>query len=178
MPYSIYIEYSFDNLVSKFIEHYFNKTENLNTDLNNLFNNPVIVTQTEGIKKYLYYKLVEEKGIVLNLKTFNLQSFFNEYLRFLYDDDIKCEPKNNRAQKEKTNTKNIIFWYLYSFFFDIAKKEGIEKNKDFEDFIVYLYKFSDLFEQYETYRDFNEWDVLRGINLNELNYEYFENLDK
>ncbi len=164
MSYKILFYDSFDKMISKVIEDYINIIENKKEGIQNISNNPIIITQTQGISKYLYYKFIEKRSVLLNIKTFNLQSLFNEYSKFFLNPELKLE------------NKNIVFWYLYSFFYDKAKEEEIEQTEKFDNFVVFLYKFSDLYEQYETYRNFDEWEILQWQDLNSVNTDYFSNL--
>ncbi|NMC67134.1 MAG: exodeoxyribonuclease V subunit gamma [Spirochaetales bacterium] len=206
MSYSIFIDYSVEDLLERISLNYKNKVKDVNIDGFFYEKIPIFVSQSEGIYKYLFFKLTEEEKILINIKTFNLQSFYNEYSKpYLQDTKYSNNLKNNSNNLEikRQINKETIFWFLYSYFFDIILKSyeqirgkdrissndskisciEIDKNRDFEfqknDFIDssdfkklvnFLIIFADLYEQYETYRDFEDWDILKNQDLSKVDY--------
>lgn len=176
MSYQINIEYSMENLILKISDDYQSKIDKTKDIFSAIAASPIFVIQTDGIKSYLKYRLSERFGILLNIKTFDLQSLFSEYSKaFLQNISKKIETNFDELEETKVDSKNKIFWFLYSYFYSIAKRKNVEFSQQFQNFTIFLSTFSDLFEQYETYRDFENWDILKNENLNEVDYKYIEN---
>lgn len=180
MSYSIFFDYSIDDFIERIIDDY-NKdvTEFSN---NNLFyqNIPKFVCQSEGIKNYLFFKIAEKNKVLLNINSLNLQSFFNEYSKPY----LQRVENQKVSEKIEPTSKNKIFWYLYKYFYDNifksynkidAKNEDILGSPEFIKFINFLLIFSDLYEQYETFRDFDDWAILKGRDLNNINFDILNN---
>lgn len=176
MSYQINIEYSMENLILKISDDYQNKIDKTKDIFSAIAASPIFVIQTDGVKNYLKYKLSERFGILFNIKTFDLQSLFSEYSKaFLQNISKKIETNFDELEETKVDSKNKIFWFLYSYFYSIAKSKNVEFLEKFQNFIIFLNTFSDLFEQYEIYRDFENWDILKNENLNEVDYKYLGN---
>lgn len=180
MSYSIFFDYSIDDFIERIIDDY-------NKDLTEFSNNclfyqniPIFVCQSEGIKNYLFFKIAEKNKVLLNINSFNLQSFFNEYSKPY----LQIAENQKVSEKIGPTTKNKIFWFLYKYFYDIifksynkidAKNEDILSSPEFKKFINFLLIFSDLYEQYETFRDFDDWSILKGQDLNNINFDILNN---
>lgn len=196
MSYNVYFYNSMDGLIKRIIKDYNQRIKQIKSD--NFFydNYPLIVTQTEGIKKILYFKFVEENGVILNFKSFNLQSFYNEYCKPFLPVKSVCQFNTGNIEREDYQDYNIsikdeVFWYLFEFFDKVIKELTVddenensrksninllktENSKDFNNFINFLLIFSDLYEQYESYRNLDSWKILKNINLKNIDLDYLK----
>ncbi|HPC38610.1 MAG TPA: exodeoxyribonuclease V subunit gamma [Exilispira sp.] len=180
MSYSIFFDYSVDDFIERIIDDYNQDVTEFSN--NSLFyqNIPIFVCQSEGIKNYLFFKIAEKNKVLLNINSFNLQSFFNEYSKPY----LQVAENQKVSEKIGPTSKNKIFWYLYKYFYDNisksynkidTKNQDILDNPEFKKFINFLLIFSDLYEQYETFRDFDDWAILKGRDLNNVNFDILNN---
>ncbi|MFN3412272.1 MAG: hypothetical protein ACK4YF_08950, partial [Exilispira sp.] len=196
MSYNVYFFNSMDFIIKRVILDYNQKIKQIKTEDFFHDNYPLIITQTEGIKKILYFKLAEENGVILNFKSFNLQSFYNEYCKPFIPAGSDYQYNNGNIEREdyldyNISIKDQVFWYLFEFFDkviseftvgdekDNSNKSDIglskrEKSKDFNNFINFLLIFSDLYEQYETYRNLDSWEILKNIDYKNIDLNYIK----
>ncbi len=229
MSYNLFFDYDADDFIDRIISDYNNRVKE--GKLNSFFYEslPIFVSQSEGIKKYLLFKLTQKNKVLLNINSFNLQSFYNEYSKPYLQEYENID----KLDKPKPENKDTIFWFLYGYFFDKISNsfyqikenqdskfkvndnfkqefnDGKEKSinikenfiddknekfsfyndkshfiysEDFKKFVNFLIIFSDLYEQYETFRDFDIWDLLKNQDLTKVDcallnsfYEFNEN---
>ncbi|HQJ40736.1 MAG TPA: exodeoxyribonuclease V subunit gamma, partial [Exilispira sp.] len=156
--------------------------------------NPIkVVTQTEGLKRYIGYEVSLKNASLLNYQTFNLASFFVDILDFISniessssftsfldsesskDTDKKSAIKKNDINQDFSRIKENVSWFLY-FYLKVSYDNLLLKEEKFIDneiriderLLNFSLFFSDLFEQYETYRDLDKWLDLGNVHLKDV----------
>ena len=144
MPINITISNSLENLAAKF-------TYSLSNQDKHVFDKDLIVTQTEGIKKWLslFVSSHSESGIFANFEFSNPNGFFDSLFK-------KLDSTYEDSYLQQGSMKWIIF--------DILSGDTFKSDTDFTEIFTYCGadrvkllrlsdKIADLFDQYFIYRE-------------------------
>ncbi len=81
MPFKINLYSNTSKLIDDLSSNIFQHIQN--SDDSTIFNPIKVVTQTEGLKRYIGYEVSLKNASLLNYQTFNLASFFVDILDFI-----------------------------------------------------------------------------------------------
>ncbi len=191
MPFKLNICSNISELIESLSFNIFQYVQN--TDQSTIFNPIKVVTQTEGLKKYIGYQVSLKNASLFNYQSFNLTSFFVDILDLItniespnsFESPINLKSSSDSDKKSKANKSTInhdfsrikenVSWFLFFYLkfscddllFKGEKLIDTETNVD-DKLLNFSLFFSDLFEQYETYRDLDKWIDLQNIDLKEV----------
>lgn len=191
MPFKINLYSNTSKLIDDLSSNIFQHIQN--SDDSTIFNPIKVVTQTEGLKRYIGYEVSLKNASLLNYQTFNLASFFVDILDFITniessssftsflnsesskDTDKESAIKKNDINQDFSRIKENVSWFLY-FYLKVSYDNLLLKEEKFindeiridQKFLNFSLFFSDLFEQYETYRDLDKWLDLENVHLKDV----------
>ncbi|MBP8992158.1 MAG: hypothetical protein KBG82_09300, partial [Spirochaetes bacterium] len=131
MPFKLNICSNISELIESLSFNIFQYVQN--TDQSNIFNPIKIVTQTEGLKKYIGYQVSLKNASLFNYQSFNLTSFFVDILDLItniespnsFESPINLKSSSDSDKKSKANKSTInhdfsrikenVSWFLFFY---------------------------------------------------------------